>query len=147
MIESKSSYPFIIMNTDQSDKKGMHWWSFLDLRTKKEIILFESFGFEGFKEFVLDNDRNILSKILYSAEKIDRITLIILKVSMLEYEKNRRKKRLTDTAIDLLHLINKFGKSHEPKNEVTLHFVDGQLQMIEKDTCVMYQLYFCVNLF
>ena len=147
MIESKSSYLFIIMNNDQSDKKGMHWWSFLDLHAKKEIILFESFGFEGFKEFVLDNDRNILSKILYSIEKIDRITLIILKVSMLEYDKNRRKKRLTDTAIDLLHLINKFGKLHELKNEVTLHFVDGQLQMIEKDTCVMYQLYFCVNLF
>ena len=91
MIESKSSYLFIIMNNDQSDKKGMHWWSFLDLHAKKEIILFESFGFEGFKEFVLDNDRNILSKILYSIEKIDRITLIILKVSMLEYEKNRRK--------------------------------------------------------
>ena len=80
MIESKSNYPFIIMNTDQSDKKGIQWWSFLDLHTKKEIILFESFGFEGFKEFVLDNDRNILKKILYSIEKFDRITLIILKL-------------------------------------------------------------------
>ena len=55
--------------------------------------------------------------------------------------------RLTDTAIDLLHLINEFGKLHKLKNEVTLHFVDDQLQMIEKDTCGMYQLYFYVNLF
>ena len=44
--------------------------------------------------------------------------------------------------IDLLHLINEFGKLHKVKNEVTLHFVDDQLQMIEKDTCGMYQLYF-----
>ena len=54
---------------------------------------------------------------------------------------------MTDTAIELLHLINKFGKLHKLKNEVTLHFVDDQLQMIEKDTCGMYQLYFYVNLF
>ena len=54
---------------------------------------------------------------------------------------------MTDTAIDLLHLINEFGKLHKLKNEVTLHFADDQLQMIKKDTCGMYQLYFYVNLF
>ena len=36
MIESKGIYPFIIMNTDQSDKKVTHWWSFLELHTKKK---------------------------------------------------------------------------------------------------------------
>ena len=58
---------------------------------KKEIFLFDSFGFEGFKEFILNNDRNILNKILYGIEKFDKkdngITLITLKFSMLEYEK------------------------------------------------------------
>lgn len=43
---------------------------------------------------------------------------------MLEYEKIREKNRLTDTAIELLHLINEFGKLHKLKNEITLHFVD-----------------------
>ena len=71
MIEAKSNYPFIIMNTDRSDKKGTHWWSFLELHTKKEIFLFDSFSFEGFKEFILDDDRNILNKILYDIEKFD----------------------------------------------------------------------------
>ena len=71
MIEAKSNYPFIIMNTDRSDKKGTHWWSFLELHTKKEIFLFDSFSFEGFKEFILDDDRNILNKILYGIEKFD----------------------------------------------------------------------------
>ena len=65
MIESKSNYPFIIMSTDRSDKKGMHWWSFLDLHTEKEVFLFHTFGFVGFNEFFLDNDRNVLNKILY----------------------------------------------------------------------------------
>ena len=72
MIESKSSFTFIIMNTDWSDKKGGHWWSVLDLHTKKEISLFHSFGFEGFKEFILDNDRNILNRILYGIEKFEK---------------------------------------------------------------------------
>ena len=71
MIEAKSNYPFIIMNTDRSDKKRTHWWSFLELHTKKEIFLFDSFSFEGFKEFILDDDRNILNKILYGIEKFD----------------------------------------------------------------------------
>ena len=53
---------------------------------------------------------------------------------------------MTDTAIDLLQLINEFGKL-QTKNEIILHFVDDQVQMIEKDTCGMYQLYFYVNLF
>ena len=54
---------------------------------------------------------------------------------------------MTDTAIDLLHLINEFGKLHKLKNEVTLHFIDDQLQMIEKDMRATYQLYFYVYLF
>ena len=35
MIEDKKGkHPFIIANTNSSEKKGMHWWSILD-RTKK----------------------------------------------------------------------------------------------------------------
>ena len=63
MTEKGGRYPFIIMNTDRSDKKGTHWWSFLDLNPKKEIFLFDSFGFEGFKEFLLQDDRKTLNKI------------------------------------------------------------------------------------
>ena len=40
----------------------MHWWSFLDLHAKIEIFLFDSFGFEGFKQFILNNDRNYSTK-------------------------------------------------------------------------------------
>ena len=29
--ESGTRYSFVITNTDRSDKKGTHWWSFLDL--------------------------------------------------------------------------------------------------------------------
>ena len=35
----------------------MHWWSFLDLLPKREIFLFDSFGFDGSKEFLLKDDK------------------------------------------------------------------------------------------
>ena len=53
MTETGAQYPFIIMNTDCSDKTGTHCWSFLDLhqkKKKKKILLFQSFGFECFNQ-------------------------------------------------------------------------------------------------
>ena len=52
MTESGARYPFIIMNTDLSDKKGTHCWSFLDLHLKKGIFLFDSFRFKAFYLFI-----------------------------------------------------------------------------------------------
>ena len=69
MMIEKNHYLFIIMNTDRSDKKGTHWWSFLNLHPRKEIFLFDSFGFEGFKEFIINDDRKAHKKILFGIEK------------------------------------------------------------------------------
>ena len=33
-------YPFLIVNTDRSDKKGTHWWSILDIDGKKIVFAF-----------------------------------------------------------------------------------------------------------
>ena len=91
MTETSARYPFIVMNTDRSDKKSTHWWSFLDLHPKKEIFLFDRFGFEGFKEFLLQDNRKTLKKILYRIKKIEKkdkkVTIITLTFSMNEYEK------------------------------------------------------------
>ena len=148
---AKNRYSFIIMNTDGSYKNGTHWWSFLDLHPRKEIFLFESFGFEGFKEFIVDDERKTLNKILFGIEKLlkkdNKVTLITLKFSMTEYEKIRNGHRLTTTTQDLLHMMYKFGKLHKINDVVTVHLVDDQLQKIETDTCGIFQLYFYVNLF
>ena len=75
MINEKGArYPFIIMNTDCSNKKGMHWWSFLDLHPKKEIFLFDSVGFDGFKDFLLQDNKKILNKILYGIKILEKKT-------------------------------------------------------------------------
>ena len=139
------------MNTDRSDKKGTHWWSFLDLHPRKEIFLFDSFGFEGFKEFIIDDDRKALNKILFRIEKLkkkdSKVTLVTLKFSMREYENIRNDHRLTTTTQDLLHLMYEFGKLHKIDDVVTVHLVNDQLQKTEMDPCGIFQLYFYVNLF
>ena len=43
--------------------------------------------------------------------------------------------------------MKKIRKKHNLKSEVTVHFVDNQLQKTETDTCGIFQLYFYVNLF
>ena len=45
------------MNTDTFDKKGTHWWSFLNTHSKKELLLFDSFGFNDLKEFIIQDDK------------------------------------------------------------------------------------------
>ena len=37
MTSDKGKYPFIIANTDSSDKPGVHWWSILEFEPKTEI--------------------------------------------------------------------------------------------------------------
>ena len=149
--KSKVKYPFIIVNTDRSDRAGTHWWSFLNLHQKKEIFLFDSFGFEGFKKFIIDNDKKILNKVLFNLEnfqKNDRkITLISTKFSMREYKKIKDTKQLKTTTQDLLHLMYEFGKLHNVEDEVTVFSLDDQLQEIETDTCGIFQIYFYYNLF
>ena len=70
-----------------------------------------------------------------------------LRFSIPEYKKLENFDKFSKTTVDLLHLINDYGKKHRLRNEVIIHLVDYQLQMIEKDTCGMYQIYFYVNLF
>ena len=52
-ISFKGIYPFIIANTDNSEKPGMHWWCFLDIELKTDIFLFDSFGLDRLKHFIM----------------------------------------------------------------------------------------------
>ena len=119
--------------------------------SKKEIFLFDSFGFEGFKKFIIDNDRKLLNKVHFNLDKFQKsdckITLISLKFSMQEYEKIKDRKQLKTTTQDLLHLMYEFGKLHNVQDEVTVFSLDDKLQKIETDTCGIFQIYFYNNLF
>ena len=68
---------------------------------------------------------------------------------MKEYAKIKNMNRLSETTIHQSHLMNEYGKKHRLKNEVIVHLVGDQPQMIERDTCGMYisDLHLYVNLF
>ena len=41
------------MNTERVGEEGEHWWSFLDFDPPKQLFLFNSFGFTGFKDSII----------------------------------------------------------------------------------------------
>ena len=53
MINNSGKYPFIIANTDDSEKEGTHWWSILDIEPKTDIFFFDSYGLDGLKHFIV----------------------------------------------------------------------------------------------
>ena len=100
---------------------------------QNNLFLFDSLGFAGFKEFIVDNDLNIIDKLLYNVNRFnkndEKINLINLKVSEYEYDRIKRKdflSKLTDTAKDLIHLVSEFLKYHNVK-EMILYAVNDQL--------------------
>ena len=70
-----AKYPFAIFNTDKENQPGVHWWSFLDINPKNNLFLFDSFGIEGFKLFIVGNDQDILTNyfIILKSVKVNQI--------------------------------------------------------------------------
>ena len=79
--EKRAKYQLAIFNTDRKNKPGTHWWSFLDIYPKKDLLFFDSFGFIGFKQFIVDDDKNIIDKMLFNLKKFNKINTNINLVS------------------------------------------------------------------
>ena len=74
MIYKKSGkYPFINSNTDSCEKGGTHWCSILDIEPKTDIFFFDSFGLDGLKHFIIQEDRKLIEKDLFGTEQMTRI--------------------------------------------------------------------------
>ena len=86
MISDRGKFPFVIANTDASDKAGVHWWSILDIEPRTDIFFFDSFGLDGLKHFIITNDKPIVDKILLGTEQMNRsddeITLFKIKFNL-----------------------------------------------------------------
>ena len=121
----------------------------MEISSKKQIFLFDSFGFVGLKEFIIDNDKPIISQFFYGLEKINKKDKII-NLTYVHFDNESYKKvnkdSLTPTARDFFHSLSQFGKVHN-ENAVDVFMADDQLQNIKSDTCGLFQLYFYMNLF
>ena len=110
-------YPFAIFNTNKENEPDVHWLSFLDIDPKNNLFLFDSFGLEGFKLFIGNNDQQIINQLLYNFGKCkiksnEKLTLCSMKICVETWEKmqQKTKRQLTETAQNVFHLLEQFAK-------------------------------------
>ena len=71
---------------------------------KKDLLLLDSFGFTGFKKFIIDNDLSVIDQFLFNLQKFNKkdskISLVLLTFTIESYQtiKENSLKNLTDTA-------------------------------------------------
>ena len=107
------------------------------------MFQFNSSGFTGLKTFIIQNDREIINKVLCVLKKFNKkdniLILISLKFSISVYQNLSHTEivELSSTAAELYHLISRFAKVNDIKNEVTLYLVGDQLPESTSDSCSM----------
>ena len=148
-----AKYPFAIFNTDKESEPGKHWWSFLDIHPKNNLFLFDSFGLEGFKLFVVDNNEQIINDFLFNFKKCEsksnqKLTLCNMKFCVETWKKmlQKTKDQLTKTAQNLFHLLEQFAKLKKSQC-MNIIILENTVQNLLRATCGNFQLYFYKNLF
>ena len=146
-------YLFAIFNTDKENEPGVHWWSFMDIHPKNNLFLFDSFGIEGFKLFIVDNDQDIINKLLYNFKKCEvkstqKLKLCIMKFCVGTRQKisQKRKDQLTDTAQNFFNLLEQFAKLKKT-HCMNILILENQIQDLISPNCRQFQLYFYKDLF
>ena len=148
MIEEKRE-----KNTDANNIKGTHWWSILNIEPKNELFFFDSFGLDGLKHFIIQDDRKIIDKILIGIEQMNKtdqkITLCKIKFNLGACKELSKKEidSLSDTARDFFYFIQAFGIKFKLKSFVNIWVVVDRIQDLDSATCGIFQLYFYENLF
>ena len=148
----KVKYPFAIFNTDKEIQPGIHWWSPMDVNPKNNLFLFDSFGTEGFKLFIVDNDQDIVNELLYNFKKCEsksnqKLELCTMKFCVETWQKmsHKKKDQLTDTAENVFHLLEQFAKLKKT-HCMNILILENQIQDLTSSTCGHFQLYFYKNL-
>ena len=153
MIEDSGKFPFIIVNTDSSEKSGTHWWSILDIEPRTDIFFFDSYGIEGLKHFIIQDDKKIVDKILIGIEKMDRtdnkITLCKIKFNLGACKQLSEDEilSLSNTSRNFFYFVQAFGNKLKLRSFVNIWMVKDRLQDLESATCGIFQIYFYQNLF
>ena len=151
--EKERKIHFVIANTDSSSKGATGWWSILDIEPKTDIFFFDSFGLDGLKAFLVQDNINIIEKILFGTEQMTRtnnkITLVNIRFN-LNACKNLSKKELdalSDIATIFFHFIQAFGNKLKLRDFVNIWMVKDRVQDLNSVTCGIFQKYFYNNLF
>ena len=142
MISDKGKYPFIIANTDASNKPGVHWWSILDIEPRNDIFFFDSFSLNGLKHFIIiQDDKPIVDKILLGIEQMNRtdkkITLCKIKFNLSACKELSKKEidSLCETARNLF--LFRSSVRNKIKTSKLCQYLDGWGQNTRPRLCNM----------
>ena len=147
MINDSGKFPFIIANTDDSEKSGTHWWSILDIEPKTDIFFFDSYGIEGLKHFIIQDDKEIMDKILIGTDKMaksdNKITLCKIKFDLAACKQLSEDEiiSLSDTARNFFYFIQTFGNKLKLRNFLNIWMVEDRLQDLDSSTCSIFQFF------
>ena len=125
----------------------------MDIYPKNNLFLFDSFVLEGFKLFIVNNDRQIINQLLYNFKKCEsktnqKLQLCVMKFCVETWQKmsQKTKDQLTDTAQDFFHLLEQFAKLKKT-HCMNLLILENTIQNLTTSTCDLCQLCFYKNLF
>ena len=150
MINNPGKYPFIIAYTDDSQKDGTHWWRILYIEPKTDFFL-DSYGLDGLKHFIIQDDKATIDKILVGIDKMDRTdkTLSKVKFSLSACKELTEDEilSLSNTARQFFYFVQSFGNKLKLRSFVNIWMVEDRLQDLKTSTCGIFQIYFYKNLF
>ena len=141
MINDSGKFPFIIANTDDSDKLGTHWWSILDVEPRTDIFLVDSYGIEGLKHFIIQDNKEIVDKILVGIDKMDRsdnkITLCKIKFNLGACKQLTEGEilSLSDIARNFSYFVQAFGNKLKLRSFLNVGMVEDRIQDLDSSTC------------
>ena len=117
------------------------------------LFFFDSFGADGLKSFIIQDDQKVIEKILLGTEQLtgtdNKITLANIKFSLnaCKHLSKNELDNLSDTARDFFCFVQSFGNKVKLRNLVNLWVVKDRIQDLNSVTCSIFQIYFYDNLF
>ena len=122
-------------------------------RAKNRHFFFDSFGLDGLKHFIIQDDRNVIEKNLFGTEKATRtdnkITLFNIPFNLNACKEwfVEELDALSDTASNFFHFVQAFGNKLKLRNFLNIWMVENRVQKLDSVTWGIFRLYFYDNLF
>ena len=125
----------------------------MDIHPINNLFSFYSFGIEGFKLFIVNNNQDIINELLYNFKKCEgksnqKLKLCTMKFCVETWQKmsQKTKDQLTDTAQIFFHLLEQFPKLKKT-HCMNILILESQIEDLISPTYGQFQLYFYENLF
>ena len=115
---------------------------------QKNFFLVESFGIDGFKLFIVNNDEKIFNKLLDDFKKCEpksnqKLKLCVVTICVETWQKttHKVKEQSTHTAQVFFHILEQFAKLKKT-DCMNILILKNDVQNLFSSTCGEFQLYF-----